>query len=73
MIVTVHLATVGEEIGLFMCPPMPHDSEMVNDFTKGPSRLISVLCESTCSIYVKSLSSRLLMVETMVTAAPWCE
>lgn len=73
MIVTVHLDTVGGDISLCTCPPVAHDSEMVNDFTEGSSHLISVLCGSTCSIYVKSLSSRLLMVETMVTAAPWCE
>jgi hypothetical protein len=44
---------VRKEIGLFVCPPVPHDSEMVNNFIKGPSHVISILCELACSIYVK--------------------
>lgn len=44
---------------------------MANDFMKSPSHLIFMLCESTCSIYVKSLSSRRPMEEAMVTTAPW--
>lgn len=49
---------------------MPPEHEMVSDFMKSPSHLIFILCENTCSICVKNLSSRLLMVETMVTTAP---